>query len=100
MRSRIRKFYLHSKLNFGIYSGKTVAEVIAMGEGPYLRWCEAKMRKIAFASECDLKRFSVGHDLSSDEDLDWDDGHAPTPGADNMGERPERVYPAFVPRWK
>lgn len=69
---RIRKFYLHSKLNFGKYAGKTVAEVIAMGEGPYLRWCNTKMNKITFAKECNLKQFSVGHDFSDDEDEDDD----------------------------
>lgn len=97
-KGRIRKFYLHSKLNFGIYTGKTVAEVIAMGEGPYLRWCDAKMGKIAFADECNLKRFDVGHDLSDRENFDWDDGSVPTPNADNGGEMPERVYPAWVKR--
>lgn len=91
-KTRIRKFYLHSKLNFGRYAGKTVAEVIAMGEGPYLRWCNQKMNKITFAKECNLKQFSVGHDLSDDEDFDFDDGSVATPGADNMGERPERRY--------
>ncbi len=82
---RIRKFYLRSKLNFGRYTGKTVAEVIAMGEGPYLRWCNTKMNKITFANECDLKRFPIGHDLTPTEDFDYDDGHPATPGADNLG---------------
>ena len=51
MKSRIRKFYLHSKLNFGKYAGKTVAEVIAMDESHYLVWCDDNMPKICFDEE-------------------------------------------------
>jgi len=72
--TRIRKFYLKSKLNFGRYAGKTVAEVIAMGEGPYLRWCNQKMNKITFAKECDLKQFTVGHPTQHEEDDFLNDG--------------------------
>lgn len=60
---RIRKFYLRSKLNFGKYYGYTVAQVIAMGETAYLRWCNNNMKKIAFAEECNL-----GQNKESDEE--------------------------------
>ncbi len=70
MKNRIRKFYLRSKLNFGRYAGKTVQEVIDMGEGPYLRWCDVRMNRITFAAEVDIKRFSIGHIRLANNDDD------------------------------
>ena len=68
---RIRKLYLKSKLNFGKYAGRTVAEVIAIGEGPYLRWCNERMNKITFAPDTKqaLKNCPIGHP-SIDDDVD------------------------------
>lgn len=91
MKSRIRKFYLKSKLNFGKYSGKTVKEVIGIGEGPYLRWCNARMNKITFAPEC--KKYwgddcPIGFDIGlfGVEDLGPPDGYGDSDPNDNSSK--------------
>ncbi len=49
MKSRIRKFYLHSKLNFGKYRGETISDVLSKKNGGmYLMFCQSKMPKICF----------------------------------------------------
>ncbi len=49
MKSRIRKFYIDSKLNFGKYRGETVQQVLDKdGGADYLLFCISKMKKITF----------------------------------------------------
>ncbi len=59
--NRIRKFYLHSKLNFGKYRGLTVEEVLSKDNGgEYLLFCKSSMKKIEFEEEA-LKHINMAY---------------------------------------
>ncbi len=82
--ARIRKFYLHSKLNFGKFAGRTVESVLHDDNGAsYLLWCNEKMKKICFDENAmkDISRIAAEqseddlHNEAMDDAFGGWDGH-------------------------